>query len=590
MPFSRFPAFALCLAIGLPQLAFAAGLEPPPKLRVYHAMQYDPQFPEPPTTFRFTEDVLPLWLKTLEENQQRKPPEAELQRLIASAVARAHQKGLEGTEQAIEPLAKLLQNPDTTILVRRYVARALVVLGARGQADLLHQQTEFNDRRLDEIIAPALGRWKHVAAEKVWLDRLRPKTSTTSRGQVRAIRALALFESQNALPLLRAQTVDRRAPATVRMEAAEALGKLQKSDLLETARKLAESPRSNLLDRLAAVRMLSGHQDDSSRTFLQKMARDPQDAVASAAWKRLLEIDPELLRPLLDFGVAHRDSEVRRSAIAALTQLADADAAPRLRSLLNDPHPQLRHLAAHGLLHTAETKPQLRTTILDQLQIALNSKDWRTLEQAALLSAALDHKPALPRLLELTQHSQAETFVAAGWALQQIALPDNAAKILLLLQTARIQRSSTPGFQLQAHLIQALGRLRYKPADATLRKYVPKGSSDETPRAAAVWALGRIHTGNPPEQLVSQMHARFLDESDNDPESELVKDFVVVGLGHMKSQQSLDMLQTAYAVETTNSVRGYLCGWAIQQMTGEPIRPQTVKQLPQARWFLEEVR
>ena len=43
---------------------------------------------------------------------------------------------------------------------------------------------------------------------------------------------------------------------------------------------------------------------------------------------------------------------------------------------------------------------------------------WRALEQATILLAVLDHKPAAPRLVDLLRFERPEVFVAAAWGLR----------------------------------------------------------------------------------------------------------------------------------------------------------------------------
>ena len=54
----------------------------------------------------------------------------------------------------------------------------------------------------------------------------------------------------------------------------------------------------------------------------------------------------------------------------------------------------------------------------------------RGLEQAALLLAKLDHKPAADRLVELLKDSRAEVAITAAWALRVLAEPKSLPKVL----------------------------------------------------------------------------------------------------------------------------------------------------------------
>ena len=57
-----------------------------------------------------------------------------------------------------------------------------------------------------------------------------------------------------------------------------------------------------------------------------------------------------------------------------------------------------------------------------------------------------------------------------------------------------------------ALLAQALGVLRYAPADDLLQKYIPMGVPIAVhARAAAVWTLGHLHDGDPDPQLTKKL-------------------------------------------------------------------------------------
>ena len=74
-----------------------------------------------------------------------------------------------------------------------------------------------------------------------------------------------------------------------------------------------------------------------------------------------------------------------------------------------------------------------------------------------------------------------------------------------------------------SHLAQAFGRMKYSPADGVLRRYVPKNSGfPPVSRAAAIWALGWIHSEQLDKQLADQFLGGLLDVYGMIPEAEVV--------------------------------------------------------------------
>ena len=97
--------------------------------------------------------------------------------------------------------------------------------------------------------------------------------------------------------------------------------------------------------------------------------------------------------------------------------------------LLDDPHPAVRGSVREALYALAQ-RPDLGDSIRQVATQVLAGDRWRGLEQAALLLAALDHKPAAPRLVELLEFGRPEVGVAAGWGLKKLAVPETLPAML----------------------------------------------------------------------------------------------------------------------------------------------------------------
>jgi HEAT repeat protein len=155
-------------------------------------------------------------------------------------------------------------------------------------------------------------------------------------------------------------------------------------------------------------------------------------------------------------------------------------------------------------------------------------------------------------------------------------------------QTARMRTSRDRAVARQLRLLfEAFGHMKYTPSEPLLRKYIPV-TSPFLPdiRAAAIWALGYLHAGSPQPDLVRLLSGRLADVFSEVPESDLVRETSAVSLGRMKAAGALPVLRRFGEGETVRSRVGYACGWAIHQITGEPLpKPVTVAISPMD-WFL----
>src|SRR5207237_5898914 len=137
--------------------------------------------------------------------------------------------------------------------------------------------------------------------------------------------------------------------------------------------------------------------------------------------------------------------------------------------------------------------------------------------------------------------------------------------------------------------------------DGRLREMLPRivpgqpGNPPETPlgaetRAAAVWALGLLHEGKPDAALGQALVSRLTDlPSPGGAERERVRVLAAVTLGRMKDQGAAQTLRRFYGGKPTLEPVNNACGWALWQITGEPVPPPGVIPEPQPRWFLSRL-
>src|SRR5262249_38953759 len=158
--------------------------------------------------------------------------------------------------------------------------------------------------------------WDYKPARALWLQRL-DDPAPPPRALILAIRGLGTVREGQAAGKLRtlvlaglrkgADGPGVRQPGggagrpgsvlpMVRLEAARALGSVREGGLEGDAEALAADPSGrSLTGRLAAASLLRRHRGETAVRLLQRLARDPEPAVAVLAGTRLLEIDHRLL-------------------------------------------------------------------------------------------------------------------------------------------------------------------------------------------------------------------------------------------------------------------------------------------------------
>jgi HEAT repeat protein len=485
-----------------------------------------------------------------------------------------------------------LEQPDQHPAVRLAAARTLIELDARETAPQLLRQAQSGGDGLRELVEPALARWNYEPARAVWLERIaRPERDRGSL--LLAIRGLATVREEKAIAGLRDLVITPTTPAPARLAAARALAVVRTAGFEADARRLLTE--SDPVAHLAAAALLRHHAGDEAVGLLQALARNAEPTVVATALTRLLEIDPKLVISERDQLLANQDAEVRSLVVRAMIRQPSEEHLRLLGDRLDDLHPQVRTLARQGLRELA-ARPEFTDSINQQGMRLLAAPGWRGQEQAAILLAQLGYKPAAGRLVELLSSGRAEVFVAAAWGLRQLAVADTLPAAHKFVQSphwgvpmpggprgAPMVPANAADEQL-SQLAQFLGQERYKPADAALRRLIPREPGLLTSRAlplagpearsAAIWALGRIHEGTPVPELVPALEGRLNDV--NNPlgdEAPHVRRMSAVALGRMKASGALDTLQSHWSGKLTLDLVNNACGWAIAQIKGEVLPP-----------------
>jgi HEAT repeat protein len=556
-------------------------------------MYQAPELPVPPVVIVFPEEAKGLWLKALEA------PQADLRCKAADTIALAHRRGMKGLETTVAPLLAALDRPDQHPTVRLAVARALIAMEARGAAPSLWRHAQTDGADLRDLIEPALARWDYLPARDVWLERLR-QPAGPRRNLVLAIEGLAAVREGQAADRLREMALSDRTDGPIRLEAARALGSLRDEGLEEDAALLlADGSPRGLVARLSAASLLRRHRGEKAVRLLQRLAEDREPAVAAVAVVRLLEIDPELLAPAAEHLLGNPEANIRSSAVEVLLRRPRENSIRLLGDRLDDAHPEVRGQARRAL-HELAGKKEFHDPVIAEATRMLATRQGRGLEQAAILLAQLDHKPAARRLVELLNFDRPETAVAVAWGLRRLDVPETVpdvakyveAELTRVLAARDLVDPEDPRLSPIDHqlsqLNQLLGQQKYAAGDAALRKFVPYSQKPlPEARAAAVWALGVIHEGKTDSTLAAALEERLTATQPRPPEDIRVRRMCAIALGRLRAKESLSSLKAACPnQQLSESVVGNACCWAIAQITGEAMLPPKTVRRVQGGWFL----
>lgn len=555
-------------------------------------------FPEVPVIIASADGLKELWLRAASQ------PEKDLRYDAVIAIAKAHSRGFPGFEDTASRLVEMLDSEETDHVLRLAIARTLIILNARDSAPVLRK---YCSGKLDlaKLIEPALAEWNDAAMHSVWLSRLTAKTVRPGL-LILAIRAATKTGLSEATSPIREIMLDRTLAPHVRLEAARALSSLGADDSVSDARTLMSDVTSApFLTHLLAAHLLARQESDDAVALLKKLAKDPQPATRAIALSRLIELDPQLATPMLDDAVQHNDAKLRTIAGQALFRLQTPEGVTRLSQLLDDVHPQVRSSARQWMIEFDENE-ELTESMRESAMQMLASDGPRGLAQASIVLGTIDHLPAANRLVELLEHEAPDVAVASAWALRRLAVPETAAAAFEHLrqevEDSLIERpAGGPSlewkwdmYEQHKHLIELMGLLQYQPADELFRLFLPFPPNPPPGhpftwihcthrrqlRSRAIWALGHIHEGAPPEDLVSGL----VDTLTYGEEVSHVAAMSALALGRMKATSAETVLLNLYQPDQAytqlapaRSIRGVACRAALEQITGETLPPMEIE-------------
>tara|TARA_R110002072_G_C7978996_1_gene536101 strand:+ start:121459 stop:123372 length:1914 start_codon:yes stop_codon:yes gene_type:complete len=544
--------------------------------------RHDPRLRMPARIRRVPASFLQLWIEALAG------PEFELRRDVAMNITRAHSKGYLDCSTAAGALASALNDTSSPRSVFVEIARALIALDARSSSAMFKELLNAEWGMQFEMIAePSLARWGDTDMLLVWKQRL------TAAGVPRYRRLLAI-QSIGNLP--RAMTVDESLRAElaslvsngrdngIKLEAARTLGQVQQSGLeLFGEQLIFPTGTASQTEVLAGIYLLLHHESTlREKLFLRTLTASLDDLrkapIVRLVWHRLLERNVAELSAFVPKGIVHSDPEVRRVAIATLVRFPSEQQLVLLENTLDDEHPEIRRAARHALLTLSEDD-SLKPAVIEAGLAAIARSSWREQEQAIVLLAMLDQSQAADRMLELINSSRPEVAIAAAWGLRKLNVAGKLEHLLAIVEP--MDRQISDGEELRpdqlvvlAHVFEALGRGKYKPAIPLLKRWIPKAAprvNFDVPRSSAIWALGWLFNDSRDATLARQLKDRFVDVLSPIPETGPARFAAGIALGRIGVVKFAPDLK-AFA-ERGNDESDLAAAWAVECLTGEMFPP-----------------
>jgi HEAT repeat protein len=546
-------------------------------------MDSDPGFRAPAPVPRFKKDFKGVWQQAL------KRPEVDFQRMAAETIARAHVHGIPDLIQLVPDLEAILVEPTSHPAARYAAARALITLESRSSAAKLFEAGLSHGSDLRQLVEPVMAEWDFLPARAIWIQRL--KTAETRPSEmILAISGLGKVQDDSSIELLTGIVTDVHRAPNIRMEAALAAGASTRKGLEAVANQMNDEVRTDpFINRLCAVRLLEGHSSPDAQKLLERLAADQAGPIAAAALKRLNAIDSDLVVPFAENAMKHPDQHVREEGVASYLRRPTPDRIKILGERLSDDHPAIRKQVSEGLFELS-MKPEFEETIRAVGMVVLQGDRWQGQSEAAMLLGALDHKPAADRLVELLHSTRPEVMVSTAWALRKLAEPRTGPAILekIRTQTAERQQRTIPGVDVQvAHLFEACGVMKIRDVEPLMVPYIPKNLKIIRSRGGAVWAVGKIHEGDPDERICQHLIGRFTDTDSNEPEHPFIRQLSAISLARMGATQYVPKLRDSVAAGVPPTPLGLSIRWAIQKLAGEQLPEPEPESIPDGDWFLE---
>jgi hypothetical protein len=267
----------------------------------------------------------------------------------------------------------------------------------------------------------------------------------------------------------------------------------------------------------------------------------------------------------------HEDGKLRSLALQSLSTSVQPGAIASQTPLLNDPVDEVRTLARKNLITAANNG--LQAEVNEAINTTIDRGQWRGLEQAILIIAALRDTQRCDILLQFIDHPQPEVHMHAAWALMELANEPIVVEQIFercLALTQLLESGAGPLKKSESirgsFLIEALGRNRFLPALPMLQKYIPKQEfkMGNLTRASAIWSIAQMKKGEDDPGLRKQLIERIKDMPPLNPENYLVRFACILALGEFGFPDAVDTI-TTFGGDPPDPL-GTASRWAIEQI------------------------
>ena len=541
----------------------------------------DPDLRMPARIRRLSSSYLQLWIEALAG------PEHELRRDVAMNITRAHSDGYLDCSTAATALSNALNDASSPRSVLVEIAQALITLDAKASSSKFKELlTAESGTQFALLVEPALARWGDAEMLTLWQQRL--TADDIRRRRVLAIRSIAaLPHSMTTGDQLHADLqvlTENGREQGLALDAARTLGQVKRSGLEPLAEQLLFSEsNASPTQLLSGIDVLLHHESELSQELLLRAIAaslvDPGKApIVRAAWRRLLNRNVAEILSFVPKGIVHSDPEVRRVTIDTMVRFPSTEQVTLLGIALDDRHPEIRRAARQALL-TLSSDDSFKLAVIQSGLAAIGRPSWREQEQAIVLLVILSQTDAADRMLQLIDSPRGEVAIAAAWGLRNLNVDDKLDGLLKKAEAADQQIDDGQKLQpyqsiVLAHVFEALGRGKYKPAIPLLKRWIPKAEprvAFETSRSSAVWALGWIFENSKDTALAQELKARFVDVASLVPESTTVRYAAGIALGRIGAVEVARDLETF--AELGMDYPELAAAWTIERLTGEVFPP-----------------
>jgi len=474
----------------------------------------------------------------------------------AQSLERVAKKGLADKQVYLPALRNRLHNSDSRIVLSA-CALALIAADDHESAESLAALCRPDNEVLCLRLEPKLAEWKSSALLATWQTRLSSPNEYTSHLNILACECLAIAGDTNSVDTLAAGVRNNKENFSVRKAAAAAVAVLDQNTAKECA---ADFATGTLPERLLAVALLKSAEQPDALALLTALCEDSEKAVAAVAWDYLEQQDRQQLVEKLPKAIRHPEPNVRKVAVRVLRVITSDQHTDLLNKMLNDEHIFVRNHAREALDHIASSQPELRPRILENAAsvMADSESTWQSLEQSMLILGRQRHGEYQTLCVPLLSHPRNEVLATAGWLLHLMPREELAKPIVQMAKqqfefvATKATLDNTDNCMARSNQLMYLFHHSAYTKREDIKEVASEMFSKAAPvhqetRAAGIWALSVIFSGQTDDDLRSKFSERLHDDDPMDPETFFAKAASALSLGILGMPVSGDDLNLAHS-------------------------------------------